>query len=132
MNSDSTPRAVFERLSAGISAGRWHELSALYAEDAVVEQPFAPHRIDGRDAVHAHFAAAAGGPLRLTTRDVVVHETADPEVIIAEFTYDGTVTTTGATFTAANIQVLRVRDGLIVASRDYHDHAALAAALGSG
>lgn len=126
-------RAAFERLIGGISSGGWPELSALYAEDAVVEQPFAippaPRRLDGRDAVHAHFCAAAGGPLRLTARNVVAHETADPEVIIAEFDYDGLVTTTGRTFTVANIQVLRVRDGLIVHTRDYHDHHALGEAL---
>ncbi|WP_093480097.1 hypothetical protein [Streptomyces sp. 5112.2] len=29
------------------------------------------------------------------------------------------------TFEAANIQVLRVHDGLIVESRDHHDHLAL-------
>lgn len=128
MNSE-TPRAVFTRLGAGISAGRWSDLADLYAEDAVVEQPFAPHRIEGRAAIAAHFAAASRGSLTLTARDVVVHETTDPEVIIAEFTYDGVVTTTGRTLTTANIQVLRVRDGLIIASRDYHDHATLAAAL---
>ena len=131
-----TPRTVFERLSDGISAGRWHELAELYAEDAVIEHPFAtppaPARLDGRATIHAHFSAAAAGPLALTARDVVVHETADPEVIIVEYDYDGLVTTTGRTFTVANIQVIRVRDGLIVASRDYHDHRALTDALGPG
>jgi ketosteroid isomerase-like protein len=48
----TTPREVFDRLSDGISAGRWDELSSLYAEDAVVEQPQrppAPTRIEGRE-----------------------------------------------------------------------------------
>jgi ketosteroid isomerase-like protein len=134
MSELTSPRVIFERLSGGISAGRWHELSALYAEDAVVEQPFAippaPRRLDGRETVHMHFCAAAEGPLRLIARNVVVHETADPEVIIAEFDYEGLITTTGRTFTVANIQVLRIRDGLIVAARDYHDHLGLAAAMG--
>jgi ketosteroid isomerase-like protein len=43
---------------------------------------------------------------------------------------DSTVTTTGETFTAANICVQRVREGRIVSSRDFHDHVTLAAALG--
>lgn len=50
--------------------------------------------------------------------------------MIGEFDYDGRVTTTGHTFRVANIQVLRVRDGRIVSSRDYHDHLALAADAG--
>ncbi|MFC4053826.1 nuclear transport factor 2 family protein [Actinomadura syzygii] len=127
------PREVFARLSAGISAGRWDELAALYAEDAVVVQPFAlppaPPRVDGRAELDRHFRATARGPLELRARDVVVHETADPEVIVVEFDYDGRVATTGRTFRVANIQVLRVRDGLIVETRDYHDHPAFARAL---
>ncbi|MFC4912161.1 nuclear transport factor 2 family protein [Actinomadura gamaensis] len=128
-----TPRETFLHLSRGISEGRWHELAALYAEDAVVEQPFAlppaPPRIEGRAAIAEHFASAARGPLRLRARDHVIHETRDPEVIVAEFTYDGEVTTTATTFEMRNIQVLRIRDGLIVATRDYHDHLALNRAL---
>jgi ketosteroid isomerase-like protein len=50
-------------------------------------------------------------------------------VIIAEFDYDGLALNTGRSFRASNIQVLRVRDGRIIESRDYHDHAAMAAAL---
>jgi ketosteroid isomerase-like protein len=59
----------------------------------------------------------------------VVHETDDPEVIVAEFDYDGLITTTGHAFRFSNVQVLRVRDGLIVETRDYHDHRALARAF---
>jgi ketosteroid isomerase-like protein len=58
-----------------------------------------------------------------------VHETADPEVIVAEYDYEGRVTATGRTFRLANVQVLRVRDGLITGSRDYHDHPGLARAM---
>ncbi|MDN3351405.1 nuclear transport factor 2 family protein [Actinomadura sp. DC4] len=131
MSVPASPRAVFERLSRGISEGRWHDLADLYAEDAVVDQPFvstAPGRIEGRETIRAHFAGAAGMGLSMVARDVVVHETADPEVIVAEFAYD--VTGRGGSVTAANIQVLRVRDGLITASRDYHDHLAIARATG--
>jgi ketosteroid isomerase-like protein len=66
--------------------------------------------------------------LSLIARNVVIHETADPEVVIAEFDY--AITGKEGTVTAANIQVLRVRDGLITATRDYHDHLAIARATG--
>ncbi|WP_377271820.1 nuclear transport factor 2 family protein [Peterkaempfera sp. SMS 1(5)a] len=131
--STADPRTVFESLIRGITDGSWDRLADLYAEDAVVELPFAlpaPVRLEGREAVRAHFAAAAGGPLRLTVHDVVVHRTADPEVVVAEFGYEIRTPAAGEAFHTANVQVLRVRDGLVVASRDYHNHAALAAALG--
>ncbi len=117
----------------GIAEERWGELDGLYADDAVVDYPFAvpsPMRLDGRQAIRHHFAAAAAAPLRLQTRNMVVHTTADPEVVVAEWDYDGRVTTTGRSFHVSNIQVSRVRDGKIVASRDYHNHVVLAEVMG--
>jgi ketosteroid isomerase-like protein len=97
MPEPASPREVFARLLRGIADGAWHDLPRLYAEDAVVEQPFAapqPTRLEGREAIRQHFATAARGPLELRASNVVVHETGDPEVIIAEFDYAGRVTTT--------------------------------------
>ena len=128
-----TPRAVFERLITGITNGRWSELADLYAEDAVVDTPLMapePRQLVGREAVRAQFAAAAAGAYELRARNIRVHETTDPEVVIAEFDYDITFTPTGARLTAANVQLLRVREGRIVATRDYHDHLRLAAVSG--
>jgi len=130
MDGSPSPAEVFGRLITGISEGRWHELADLYAEDVLVEMPMDPHRtrIDGREAVRQRFAAAADGWFELRAHDVIVHATTDPEVVIAEFEYDGLNRTTGKKFTVANVQVLRVRGGRIVASRDYHDHRGFAAA----
>lgn len=130
MSGPASPRDVIERLIGGISIGRWPELHELYAEDAVVEYPFAlpsgPARLAGRSAIRRYFAAVARLPLELKAHHVVVHETKDPEVVIAEYDYDGLVTTTGRSFQVSNIQVSRVRDGHIVTSRDYHNHPVLA------
>lgn len=131
MPDTATPREVCGRLLQGIADRRWADLPALYADDAVVTFPFTAesHRLTGRDAVRAHFAHATDLPLHIEVHDVVLHETADPEVIVAEFDYHGTVTTTGKPFRLHNIAVVRVRDGHITESRDYHDHGALAALL---
>jgi uncharacterized protein len=126
-----TPREVFEKLSAGISSDDWSRLHELYAADAVVDMPFAlpaPVRIHGREEVRRHFAMNGQVGISLHADAVRVHETADPEVVIAEFDYDGRAPS-GRTFRVSNIQVLRVRDGLIVETRDYHNHAALAEVL---
>jgi ketosteroid isomerase-like protein len=122
----ATPTEVARRLLDGISARRWDRLASLYAEDAVVEIPFAAPggiSVTGRADVHAHFLAAARGPLAFTADHIVIHETADPEVVISEFDY------AGPSYRFRNIQVLRVRDGKIVESRDYHDHRAIERAL---
>ncbi|MET7950219.1 hypothetical protein [Micromonospora sp. NPDC005324] len=54
--------------------------------------------------------------------NITIHETTDPEVIIAEFEYQGTVADTGERFALPGIFVLRVRDSEIVSSHDYFDH----------
>ena len=97
-----------------------------------MELPFAVPgglRLEGRAALRQHFTRASSAPLRLVPQHVVLHETSDPEVVIAEYDYRGEVSSTGHTFVGSNVQIVRVRDGLIVASRDFHDHAAIAAAL---
>ncbi len=129
----TTPRAVFDRLSEGISEGRWEELSALYAEDTVVEQPQRvprPIRIEGRQTVHEHFTGRLARMARLKRHNAVVHETTDPEVIVAEFDYTAESLENGKTCEFSNVQMLRIRDGLIVHSRDYHDYLRLAALRG--
>jgi ketosteroid isomerase-like protein len=133
MAEPTGPRVVFERLIDGIAHKRVEDLPLLYAEDTDVLHPFAgpPSRLRGRERLREHFRRLPDLPLELRARNVVVHETADPEVIVAEFDYDGRVTTTGRTFTAGNIVVMRVRDGEIVESRDYHDHRVLESALES-
>ena len=119
----ATPTEVFHRLLHGITEGRFAELPDLYAEDAVVEHPFAlpePTRLVGRQALRAHFANATALDITLVAGNVIVRQTDDPEVIVAEWDY--TVDGRGP---LANVIVLRVREGLIVASRDYHNHAAI-------
>jgi uncharacterized protein len=128
-----SPREVFQRQLQTIATQNWSAMAELYADDAVVELPFnrpAPLRIDGRAQLEARNRAARDLPLQLIAENLVIHETTDPEVIVAEFDYAGCVTTTGRTFRVANVIVARIRDGKIVASRDYHNHAAIAEALG--
>jgi uncharacterized protein len=127
-----TPRQVVERLLAGIAAGTTPALAELYAELAVVELPFAQPgglRLVGREQLAQHFSRAARAPLRLRPIDVTLHETTDPEVVVAEYDYHGEVTSTGRQFVVSNVQIVRVRDGLIVSSRDFHDHVAMTAAV---
>lgn len=118
----ATPAVVVGTLIERVGEGRWAELAGLYAEDAVVEHPLRRTRIAGRQAIDERFAAL--GTVALVPFDVVVHETVDPEVVVAEYGYRG------PGFTAANVQVVRVREGLIAHSRDYHDHLRMAAARG--
>jgi len=131
MSEQTSPRDVVHRQITAIEQQDWATAIDLYAEETVVDQPFGVPRARwrGREHIREHFARAAQLPLRLHARDIVVHETNDPEVVVVEFDYDGVVTTTGRRFTVTNVLIVRVRDGRIVSSRDYHDHLRLADAM---
>jgi ketosteroid isomerase-like protein len=131
-----TPTEVFLQLVHGVCDRRYDELPDLYAEQTDVRHPLSPYGekpLLSRDALREHFGAAgpqAAAVIRFEPANVRIHETKDPEVIVAEFDYAGTVVETGEPFTVPCIFVLRIRDGLIVESRDYLDHIAMSRARG--
>ncbi len=121
-----SPREVFLALVNGVADGRWDELPSLYAEQTHVVHPFHPLRPPAlwtRDELREHFRPAGATPrLHRRPANITIHETTDPEVIVAEFEYQGTNADTGEQFAVPAIFVLRVRNGEIVDSRDYFDH----------
>ena len=134
--STATPQEVFRQLVDGVCERRYDDLPDLYAEQTDVRHPMSPFGdkpLLTRDDLRKHFGGAAttvAPVIEFTAQNVIVHETADPEVIVAEFEYRGTVLATGEAFTAPCIFVLRVRDGQIVESRDYVDHVTMARVRG--
>lgn len=131
-----TPTDVFLRLVHGVADRDFEALPGLYAEQTDVRHPMSPygdHPLLSRDALREHFGGT--GPrvaevVKFQPANLRIHETRDLEVIVAEFDYAGTVIATGEPFTVPCVFVLRVRDGLIVESRDYIDHLAMARARG--
>jgi uncharacterized protein len=131
------PRQVFDSYMRLILSNE-DVFGTLAADDIVVEMPFAapgrPRRIAGRDQLVATATAGrAALPVRFDEfRTVVIHDTADPEVIVVEFELAGMITTTGRLAAAPFIGVLTVRDGKITRWREYQDTRAMAAALAEG
>jgi ketosteroid isomerase-like protein len=134
--SSPTPREVFLRLVHGVADGALGTLPELYAEETDVRHPMWPGgtpALTSRDDLRRHFGAGGDtvdGVVRFRPENVVVHETQDPEVIVAEFEYRGTVLATGEAYAVPCVFVMRVRDGQIVESRDYIDHLSSARARG--
>jgi uncharacterized protein (TIGR02246 family) len=122
-----TPADVLARRRHLILNGDADGFADLFAPDAVIEVPFAglpgwPARLEGREAIREHARQVMASPLRLEDFEVAeLYQTQDPEVVIAEMRANGTVTTTGRSFTATSIQVLRIREGHIVLFRDFAD-----------
>jgi ketosteroid isomerase-like protein len=130
------PREVFAHMQQQWLGTAPDLMDSELADDVVIETPFAPpgrpRRFQGRKEF-LEFAKAERASLPVCfeeCRDVVIHETADPEVIVVEYELAGTVTTTDHRAAAPFIGVLRVRDGKIVHWREYQDALAIAQALG--
>jgi len=124
----SSPSEVFLALVNGVAEGRWEELPSLYAEQTDVVHPFDPLRAPAlrtRDELREHFSRPGTSTRpepRRRAANITIHQTTDPEVIVAEFEYQGTSDDTGQPYALPGIFVLRVRAGEIVSSRDYFDH----------
>jgi uncharacterized protein len=129
-----SPREVFLELVNAIADGRLDDVPALYAEQIDVVHPFDPLRapaLRSRDELRARIPPGTTVPRhRARPAIVAIHETTDPEVIIAEFAYQTSAAGTGEPAAQPAIFVLRVRNGEIVSSRDYHDHLASARSAG--
>ena len=95
--------------------------------------PGTPVRVEGREAIREYSRRVTASPLRLQDFELVeLYQTRDPEVVIVEMRTKGTVTTTGRPFTTTSVQIIRIRDGHIVHSRDFADRRILEDAIGRG
>lgn len=107
-----TPLDLFARFQRKALAGEAGLDEEMPAENVVVEQPFAPaghRRAEGRDKVLAMTRAGREAlPLEVEKfRDVVIHETADPEVIVVEYQMVAALPGAGIWAQAAFALVLR-------------------------
>jgi ketosteroid isomerase-like protein len=132
MTQDS-PRAVFERAQRALKDFDFDAFAGTFAEDGVLVAPFTPQRTArGRGLILERMLAGAGpardAGVRISGfRSMVIHETTDPEVIVAEFVEDLAIG--DRTHALPFIQVVRVRGGEIVEFRDYTDGLAVREAL---
>lgn len=128
-NHTLSPREVFDRKLRLAMAGDREEEVELFAPDAVVEFPFAPdgvpERFEGREQILAMSKALDGirrGAKFRVLEDrssLTVHETGDPEVVIAEIDAYVEAEATGEVRPVRQIHVYRIRDGRIVHLRDF-------------
>lgn len=109
----------------------------LYADDLLYEFPFAtdrPRRIEGRDAFLAVmqplWERVRAQGVRIAGIRTEVHETGDPDFIVAEFAF--AVDAGGNTVDFPFVQFFRTRNGKIAAVREYFSPRGRAEALGEG
>ncbi len=121
---------VFERyVYAGPLSRNPDAVAELFTEDGIFEAPLVPvghslpRRLEGREAIRAgivayHRFAAYEGAVNIEKSRYVLHETADPDVFVAEIdtAFDPP---DGETVEISLVQIFRLRDGQIAMLRDY-------------
>jgi uncharacterized protein len=135
-SATTTPRETAERfLRAAIGADPG-DMADCYAPSFVIEMPFTvaglfPGRVENtREELRARLRAGAASRRYKRLGNVVIHETADPEVAIVEYELHGEFTETAEPFSMRFVMVLTVRGGQIVHSRDYSNPVAGAQVTG--
>src|SRR5271170_4556650 len=132
----ATPADVLARRRQLMLNGDADSFADLFAPDAVIEfsfhgPPGTPVRLEGREAIREYSRHVMASPLRLEDFEVAeLYQTQDPEVVIVEMRTKGTITTTGRSFTATSVQILRIREGHIVLFRDFADPRILEQVIG--
>jgi ketosteroid isomerase-like protein len=124
-----THREIFERyMYAGAITRNPEAIAALFTEDGVYDSPLVPdghplRHLVGRDAIRTgtgdyHRQPVYPGAMNLERSAYVLHDTADPDVFMAEIdvAFDEA---DGRRTTMSLLQVFRLRDGQIAMLRDY-------------
>ena len=125
-----THREIFEHyIFAGAISRDPDAVAAMFTEDGVYEAPLVPdghrlpRRLAGRDAIRAgvgasHRELASQGTVNAGQSRLVLHDTTDAEVFIAEL--DAVLDHPGGQCELVSlVQIFRIRDGRIAVLRDY-------------
>ena len=125
-----THEEIFERyVYAGALSRDPDAVAAMFTEDGVFEAPLVPdghplpRRLAGRAAIRAGIGAyqrldAFHGTVNFERSRYVLHDTADPDVFVAEIDTVFDVAG-GDQRTMSLVQIFRLRDGQIALLRDY-------------
>ncbi|QQC92988.1 nuclear transport factor 2 family protein [Streptomyces alfalfae] len=119
----STPEEAFRQGIDLLLAKRFDAWIDLWAEDGVMEFPFAPPgapcRLEGKAAVSAYMTAYPDHIDLTAIPYVEVHRTGDPDVVVVEMRSEGRAVATGHPFEMSYVAVVTVEEGLITHYRDY-------------
>ena len=97
---------------------------ALFAEDAVVEFPYAPSiqrpaRLDGKAAIAPYFREVTALLVDLGFHDIELVPAADPEVVVMRAHGAATIVPTGKHYEQDYVFFIRIRGEKVVSYREY-------------
>ncbi|WP_291417528.1 nuclear transport factor 2 family protein [Actinophytocola sp.] len=125
-----THKEIFEKyVYAGAITRNVDAIAEMFTEDGIFEAPLVPdghplpRRLVGRDAIRAgigayHREPAHHGTVNVEESTYMLHDTAEPDVFVAEIdtVLEGTA---GQRTPMSLVQIFRIRNGQIAMLRDY-------------
>ena len=114
---------IVRRAFAGIAAGSAEQMLVdNYTDDMVLELPYAspPSSIETK-ATALKYLTGAFKALRFSLEITEVHECVDPDLLVLEYTSQGTVLATGKQYANRYIGVYWFRDGRIARVREFYN-----------
>jgi len=125
-NEDDVRANTFQLIVAYrdfMSQQRWEEWIKLWAEDGVLEFPFAPtgrQRIyRGRAEIQAYMSAAAGKIAIDSMENMRLHSMQDPEIAAVELSVKGHAVTNGRPYNQSYVLFFETKDGKLKHYREY-------------
>lgn len=114
---------VVQSYLALLSRGLWNEWGQLWADDSVLEFPYAPegavNRYVGREPIVAYMSGTAGNIKVNGVSSVKVHPLQDPHAVFVELQIDGTALKTGKPYNQKYVTYFELQDGKIQNYREY-------------
>lgn len=98
---------------------------AIYAEDVVIDLPYAPKhhtgKLEGREAVLRFLRNIGAYFENVSIGEPKFYETTDPNVIVAEYPGGSTSKETGLPYRQNYVSFVTAKDGKIAHIREYYD-----------
>lgn len=127
----NTPEATLRSLTvqhaqqylALLQAHDWDAWSRLWAEDAILEFPYAPddrpNRYEGREAILRYMSATTESIAVDSVTELTIHEQLAPEELVVELAIDGRLLHNGARYQQRYVTFFKFENGLIRHYREY-------------
>jgi uncharacterized protein len=113
---------------------RWDEWTDLWADDAVLEFPFAPEgkkgTYRGKKEIRDYMSGTTGRIRVDSVTELTVHPMLDPEAVVVELAIKGTILSNGNDYPQRYITVFQFRNGKIQHYREYWNPGVTMKAMG--
>jgi ketosteroid isomerase-like protein len=114
---------IFHEFTESVLTHDAARFAELFDEQAVFEYPFAPagypQKLEGKETIREYIEKFPDLIRISRFSEPEIHEAANSNVIVIEFTCEGVITATGKPYNQSYISVIHTKNGKITRYKDY-------------